>query len=100
MDYKPLDTENADNLLMLLALLITTAMVFALLCGFFWIYTNLPQINPAAARLVQAYPVAAPAAALTCICMTPATFFMLFALYHRRSEGADLEMLTDRDTAP
>lgn len=97
MGYKPLEKENSDNLLMLFALLITIAMVFAFLCGFFWTYTNLPQINPAAAKLVQAYPVAAPAAALTCICMAPATFFMLFALYHRRTDRTEFEILADPD---
>lgn len=93
MAYKPSDNENFDNLLMLFALLITTAMVFALFCGFFWLYDNLQHINSVAAKLVQAHPVVAPAAALTCICMAPATFFMLFALHHRRDDHGEFEML-------
>ncbi|WP_323847315.1 hypothetical protein [Microbulbifer magnicolonia] len=93
MAYKPTDNENIDNLLMLAALLFVTAMLFAFFCGFFWVFANLDDINAVAAAMVQKHPVAVPAAALTCICMTPGLLFMLLAIYLRR-ERAQYEVLT------
>lgn len=87
MGYKPTSDEHFDNLLILFALLISAALIFALFCGFFWLYERIGDISTVAATIVQAHPVAAPAAALTCICMTPAVLFMLFAIHHRHSES-------------